>query len=63
LWSATLSREELPFAVASCVEHRLDEAKYSTVRSSLSNQSEELFVINGPKKISEIRSRRSLEMP
>ena len=55
LGSATLARKELSFAVTSRLEHRLDQAKHSTVRYSLGYQSEKLFVIHGPEIVSEIR--------
>ena len=35
LWSATLGRKKLPFAVASRLEHRLDKAKHSAIRYPL----------------------------
>jgi hypothetical protein len=54
LRSATLGWKELPFAVASGLEHRLDEAKHSTICYSLGDQREELLVIHRPKEISEI---------
>ena len=54
LRSTALGRKELPFPVTSCLEHGLDEAKHSAVRYALSNEREELFVIDGPEKISEI---------
>ena len=55
LWSATLGRKELPFAVASRLEHRLDKAKHSAIRYPLGYQREKLLVIHGPEKVSEIR--------
>src|SRR5713226_6739772 len=55
LWSASLARKELPFAVASRFEHRLDEAQHSAVSYSLSYQREELFMVRGPEEVSEIR--------
>jgi hypothetical protein len=54
LRSTALGRKELPFPVTSRLEHGLDEAKHSAVRYALSNEREELFVIDGPEKISEI---------
>jgi len=41
-------------AVASCLEHRPDQAKHSAIRDPLGDQREELFVIHRPEKISEI---------
>src|SRR5262249_7461687 len=35
VWSSGLGRKELPFAVTSCLEHRLNEAKHSAVGYSL----------------------------
>src|SRR5262249_11883315 len=55
LRSTAFARKELPFTVTSRLEHRLDQAKHSTVRCSLGNQSEKLFVIRGAEKVSEIR--------
>src|SRR5215469_438335 len=54
LRSASLGRKELPFAVASRLEHRLNEAKHSAIRYSLGYQCEKLLVIHRPEKISEI---------
>jgi hypothetical protein len=45
----------LSFAVASRLEHRLDEAKHSAIRYLLGYQREKLLVIHGPEKVSEIR--------
>jgi len=45
----------MPFAVASRLEHRLDEAKHSTIRYPLGYQREKLLVIHGPEKVSEVR--------
>jgi site-specific DNA recombinase len=55
LWSAALARKELPFAVASRFEHRLDEAQHAAVGYSLSHQREEFFMVRGPEEVSEIR--------
>src|SRR6266581_1254911 len=55
LWSAALAGKELPFAVASRFEHRLDEAQHSAVSYSLSYQREEFFMVRGPEEVSEIR--------
>ena len=55
LRGATLARKELPFAIASRFEHRLDEAQHSAVGYSLSHQREEFFMVRGPEEISEIR--------
>src|SRR5712691_2233001 len=55
LRSTTLTGKKLPFAVASCLEHRFDEAKHSAIRYSLGNQREKFLVINGPEKVSKIR--------
>jgi site-specific DNA recombinase len=55
LRSTTLARKELPFAVASRLEHRLEEAKHSAIRYSLGHQREKLLVIHRPEKISEVR--------
>src|SRR5258708_21250677 len=54
-WPATLTGNEMPFAVASCLEHRLDEAKHSAIRYPLGYQREKLLVIHGPEKVSEVR--------
>jgi hypothetical protein len=55
LRGAALGGKELPLAVTSCLEHRLDEAKHSAIRHSLGDQREEFLVFHGPEKISEIR--------
>jgi hypothetical protein len=55
LRSATFTGKELPFTVASRLEHRLDEAKHSTIRYPLGYQREKLFMIHGPEKVSEVR--------
>jgi site-specific DNA recombinase len=54
LWSTALTGKEPPFAVASRLEHRLNETKHSAVRHSLGDEGEKLFVIDRPEKISEI---------
>ena len=54
LWSAALTGKEPPFAVASGLERRLDEAKRSAIGYSLSYQREKLLVIHGPEKVSEV---------
>jgi len=50
LRSTALGRKELPFPVTSRLEHGLNEAKHSAVRYALSNEGEELFVIDRPEK-------------
>ena len=55
LRSAALARKELPFAVASRFEHRLDKAQHAAVGYSLSHQREEFFMVRGPEEVSEIR--------
>jgi site-specific DNA recombinase len=55
LRSAALARKELPFAVASRFEHRLDEAQHAAVGYSLSHEREEFFMVRGPEEVSEIR--------
>jgi site-specific DNA recombinase len=55
LRSAALTGKELPFTVASRLEHRLDEAKHSAIRYPLGYQREEFLLVHGPEKISEIR--------
>src|SRR5580704_14387830 len=55
LGSPALGRKEPPFAVASGLEHRFDEAKHSSIRYALGDQREELLVIHGPEKVSEVR--------
>jgi hypothetical protein len=55
LWSATLTRKELPFAVASRLEHCLDEAKHSAIRYPLGYQRDKLLVIDAPEKVSQVR--------
>src|SRR6476620_7385041 len=54
LGSTALTGKEPPFAVASCLEHRLDKAKHSAVRHSLGYEGEKLLMIDRPEKISEI---------
>src|SRR6516225_6595294 len=54
LRSTALGRKELPFPIASCLEHGLNEAKHSAVRYALSNEREKLFVLDGSEEISEI---------
>ena len=46
LRSAALTGKELPFAVASRLEHRLDETKHSAIRYPLGYQREKLLVIH-----------------
>src|SRR5258708_22306383 len=55
LGSPALARKEPPFAVASCLEHCLNQAQHSTVRYSLGYQREEFLVLHRPEEISEIR--------
>jgi site-specific DNA recombinase len=55
LRSAALGGRELPFAVASCLEHCLDQAQHAAVRYSLGYQGEEFLVVHGSEKISEVR--------
>ncbi len=55
LRSAALGGRELPFAVASCLEHCLDQAQHAAVRYSLGYQREEFLVVHGPEKVSEVR--------
>jgi hypothetical protein len=55
LGSPAFGRKEPPFAVTSCLEHRLNEAKHSAIRYALGDQREQFLVINRPEKISEIR--------
>jgi hypothetical protein len=55
LRSAALTGKELPFTVASRLEHCFDEAQHSAIGYSLSYQREKLLVIHGPEKVSEIR--------
>jgi hypothetical protein len=55
LRSAALTGKELPFAVASRLEHRLDEAEHAAIRYPLGYQREKLLVIHGPEKVSEVR--------
>jgi len=57
LWSATLTGKEMPFAVASRLEHRLDEAKHSTIRYPLGYQREKLLVIHDRKSLGGPRPR------
>ena len=60
LGSPALGWKELPFAVASCLEQRLDEAKYSAIRYSLGYQREKFLGIHGPEKVSQIRVHHPL---
>ena len=55
--SSALAREELPFAVASGLEHGLNEAKHSAIRYALGDEREKLFVTDRPEEISEISIR------
>jgi site-specific DNA recombinase len=54
LRGAALAGKELPFAIASSLEHRLDQEKHSAIRYSLGHQREELLVIHRSEKVSEI---------
>jgi site-specific DNA recombinase len=54
LGSPTLRRKEPPLTVASCLEHRLDQAKPSAVRHALGHQRKELLVVNRPEKILQV---------
>ena len=54
LGSATLAWKEPSLTIASSLEHRLNEAKHSTICYSLGYQREELFVIHRPEEVSEI---------
>ena len=45
LGSTALTGKEPPFAVASCLEHRLDKAKHSAVRHSLGYEGEKLLMV------------------
>jgi hypothetical protein len=54
LRSPALSRKELPFPIASSLEHRPNEAKHPAIGYALGNERQKLFVINGPEEISEI---------
>src|SRR5882724_6596146 len=47
LRSPALRRKQLPFAVASCREHCLDQAQHAAVRYSLGYQGEEFLVVHG----------------
>src|SRR5206468_5480953 len=53
LRSAALARQELPLAVASRFEHRLDKAQHAAVSYSLGYQREEFLMVRGPEEVSE----------
>ena len=55
LRSPALARKEPPFPIASCLEHRPNQAQHPAIRYSLGYQREKFLMIHGPEKVSQIR--------
>ena len=55
LWGTSLAGKELPFVIASRLEHRLYEAQHAAIGYSLSHQREEFLMVCRPEEVSEVR--------